>query len=291
MKKRFQIFETRTSKAGFDALALLSREAEKWFFDEVELDFSGCGWFDANMAGPLGCVLSQIIDHLNSIEIVGLPLPVRAILSKNRFLENYGGSKFAGEHDTVVPFRRFDLEDGRYFAAYASGHIRGKGLPAMSIALQRKFFESLGELFENAVMHSESRLGVFACGQFYPNKRRFDFCLCDAGAGFEGSIARAFDLRVDSLKAMRFCLGEGNTTKRDQPGGLGLKLLKRFIKLNKGRIVIVSYSGYYEFVDGVDRYENLSHSFPGTCINIEINTADSCSYQLNNETTSDSTKP
>jgi hypothetical protein len=83
---------------------------------------------------------------------------------------------------------------------------------------------------------------------------------------------------------MKFCLTEGNTTKQNEPGGLGLKLLQRFIELNHGRIVIVSKGAYYEYTAGKDTFHSLNSPFPGTCINIEINTADATQYRLSNET-------
>lgn len=113
-------------------------------------------------------------------------------------------------------------------------YTQGKGIPEMSQSLQRKFNEAIGELFANAVTHSASRLGIFACGQYFPKTQCFNFCIADAGGGFIGAIKRAFDLEIDSVKAMKACLGDGFTTKRNEPGGLGLKLIKNFIGLTRG---------------------------------------------------------
>ena len=215
-----------------------------------------------------------------------LRIPKSVKRRKNEFLCQYGEPALMDHHDTTMPYRRVDLNDERYFASYLGRYTQAKGIPKMTPALQKRFYESIGELYSNAVIHSQSRLGVFACGQFYPRRNRFDFCLTDAGEGFEGSILRAFGLTVDSLKAMRFCLSAGNTTKQNEPGGLGLKLLQRFIQLNKGRIVIVSKSAFYEYANGKATYARLKWPFPGTCINIEINTADTTSYQLSTDTSS-----
>ena len=280
---KFGIQETRTDKAGFDQLARLHHETKDMLFGDVELDFSACSWFDANMVAPLGVVLARITDDLNDITVANLCAPLQKILSKNNFLQQYGYESVPDHNGTVVPYRRVNLSDDRYFAAYVQKYTDGKGIPAMTPMLRRKFYESIGELFANAVMHSESRLGVFACGQYFPRLTRFDFCIADAGTGFVGAIQRSFALEVDSLKAMRFCLGEGNTTKKNEPGGLGLKLLKHFIGLNKGRIVIVSNQGYYEFSHQREIFLPLGHSFPGTCINLEINTADPSSYRLSSD--------
>ncbi len=89
---------------------------------------------------------------------------------------------------------------------------------------------------------------------------------------------------IDPCEAIKWAIREGNTTKEgNQPGGLGLKLIKDFIKLNGGRIQFVSSSGYYEFFTGGEYVQKLNNDFPGTCINIEINTNDTNSYCLKSE--------
>ena len=75
-----------------------------------------------------------------------------------------------------------------------------------------------------------------------------------------------------------------NTTKRGRiPGGLGLKLLREFITLNGGRLQIVSDRGYWGLEEGHTQAERLSQPFPGTVVNVEINTADTQSYKLSSE--------
>lgn len=281
---KFFLSNCPTNLTGFIELARLAEQGEKLFADTLELDLSACNWIDANMVAPLGAVLATVTDALNDVSIVNVPEKIRSILRKNEFLSHYGEAALADSYGTAMPYRRVDLSDERYFASYLGKYTQNKGIPKMTPALQRRFFESIGELYANAMMHSQSRLGVFVCGQHFPKKHCFDFCISDAGAGFEGSILRAFGLKVDSMKAMQFCLTGGNTTKKHEPGGLGLKLLQRFIELNNGRIVIVSRAAYYEYAKGKDAFHRLDSPFPGTCINIEINTADITSYQLSNET-------
>jgi hypothetical protein len=282
---KFELKEIRTDLDGFEQLAELYAATSDLMFDKVVLDLFKCQWFDANMVAPLAAVLSRITDDLNDVEIRDPQPGVERILRKNRFLTHYGFEPVDDPHGTVVPYTRFQLTDDRYFLEYVARHTAGKGLPAMSPELLKRFHGSLGELFANAAMHSHSRMGVFAAGQYFPTRHRFDFCVADAGEGFVGSILRAFHQEVDSVKAMRFCLKEGNTTKTSgEPGGLGLKLLKAFIERNQGRIVIVSNAAYYEFSGGRDTYARMSKPFPGTCIDIQIDTADFKSYRLGSAT-------
>lgn len=71
----------------------------------------------------------------------------------------------------------------------------------------------------------------------------------------------------------------GNTTKTEVSGGLGLALLAEFIKLNKGKFQIISDDGFYEVGTAITECR-LDASFPGTVINMEFRTDDSSSYSL-----------
>jgi hypothetical protein len=75
-----------------------------------------------------------------------------------------------------------------------------------------------------------------------------------------------------------------NTTKRGRiPGGLGLKLLSEFIRVNGGLLQIVSDTGYWRMVNGGIDKRPLQEAFPGTVVSIEINTSDVRSYCLGSE--------
>ncbi len=91
---------------------------------------------------------------------------------------------------------------------------------------------------------------------------------------------------MNSDQAILWALQEGNTTRKGSvPGGLGLKLLREFVALNQGRIQIVSDRGYWECGSRGETAKRLDHSFPGTVVNLEINTADNKSYGLISEST------
>jgi len=59
--------------------------------------------------------------------------------------------------------------------------------------------------------------------------------------------------------------------------------LREFIKLNQGVLRIVSDAGYWELKDGEVRTALFGNPFPGTVVNIEINTSDKHSYVLKSE--------
>ncbi|MDR1462706.1 MAG: ATP-binding protein, partial [Azoarcus sp.] len=150
--------------------------------------------------------------------------------------------------------------------------------------LSRRFKDSILEIFYNADTHSETGLGIFACGQYFPKKKKLDFSIADAGIGIRRKIFRALKLKMNSDKAIEWALKEGNTVRKGNiPGGRGLKLLRDFVTLNDGRLQIVSDRGYWEMKGGQETLVRMDCSFPGTVVNIEINTADTKSYRLRSE--------
>ncbi len=276
--------EIRSTQQGFSRLSVLAAALERYVIDVVEVDFSACTWFDANMSAPLGVVFARAIDNFNDLKLRGLRPSVESILEKNRFLLGFGFPEKEDIHGTTIPYRRFSATDDRYFATYLNRHLRRKGLPMMSEALSERFRNSILEIFVNSAMHSESKLGIFACGQYFPQQDRLDFCVADAGIGIRRKIYKELGLKMNSDKAIEWALQEGHTTKKGSvPGGLGLKLIREFIAMNKGRIQIVSDRGYWEFSPCGETLARIDIPFPGTVINIEINTADTGSYRFRAE--------
>ena len=269
---------------GFSKLTNLHKDLAQHGFETIEIDFSACSWFDANMCAPLGAVLTQATSKLNDLCLVGLSTGIRTILEKNRFLENYRYNAKPDIHETTIRYQRFNATDKHSFAEYLYQHLEGKGIPKMSNALRGHFEKSLFEVFVNAVMHSESEVGVFACGQFFPAKHAVDISIADGGIGIRRKMLDELDLRMNSDQAIEWALQEGHTTRKgDVPGGLGLKLIREFIILNRGRIQITSDSGYWELFPEGEKLTRFDYPFPGTAINIEINTADNSSYRLASE--------
>jgi len=249
------------------------------------VDFSSCEFFDANMAAPLGAILARITDRLNEVELISLSKGIQSVLCQNQFLASYGYPALDDGEQTTLPFQRIPLAEKGLFAEYLGRHLQGKGVPKMSERLERAFQQKIFEVFQNAVTHSESRFGVFVCGQSFPTKKRLELTLADAGIGIRENVRRFFQNdKISSAAAIRWALVGGNTTKQGkEPGGLGLKLLKDFFSLNEGKIQIASRMGCYVFENGKETFSTMSADFPGTVVNFEINTSDPRSYRFTSE--------
>ena len=64
-------------------------------------------------------------------------------------------------------------------------------------------------------------------------------------------------------------LEEGNSTK-NSPGGLGLYLLREFVKSNGGSLRILANTGYYTQNGTKTTARSLNVSYPGTLIQVGL---------------------
>lgn len=270
---------------GFTALVTLFAETRDCSLEEIVIDMSTTRWLDADMCAAFGAILYQLGHNLNSIQLINLPSRVEKILSKNGFLSSYGRQRLPDTWGTTIPYERFEAKDDRYFAKYIETRLTARPeMPSMSAGLVKKFQESVFEIFSNAVIHSQSQLGIFSCGQYFPRRHRIDFIIADLGIGIRQNIQNNLGLNLTADEAIVWATTGQNTTKRGPiPGGLGLKLLKEFIALNEGKIQIVSDSGYWRLENSHITQTLLAHPFPGTVVSLEVNTADTKSYALSSE--------
>ena len=282
---KFSLPEIRHSLSGFEELVRLNAEVDKQRFSRIEIDMMRTSWFDADMCAPFGAILYYIGHNMNTVHLTNLPSSVEKILSKNGFLSHYGRMPIRDTYGTTIPYQRFDVKDDRFFANYVeSKFVRRSEIPRMTQGLVKRFRESVFEIFSNAVIHSQTRLGIFSCGQFFPRRHRLDFSVADLGISIRRNVKEHTGLDLPAHEAIEWATQAQNTTKRGRiPGGLGLKLLSEFINLNGGRLQIVSDRGYWGLEEGHTQTERLSQPFPGTVVNVEINTADTRSYELSSE--------
>lgn len=275
----------RHNRAGFQELLELNSKADGITFDEIEIDMESVTWLDGDMCAALGAILYRLSAELNEIKLTNIKPNVEQSLCRNGFLSHYGREKMPDRYGTTIPYQRFEVKDDRYFAIYIEDQfIHRSEMPSMSTGLQKKFRESVFEIFSNAVIHSKTQMGIFSCGQFFRAKQRLVFTVADLGIGIRQNIEQSRGITMKADAAISWATEGRNTTKNGAiPGGLGLKLLREFITLNKGVLRIVSDEGYWELSEGKTRMFLFGHPFPGTVVNIEINTSDKQSYVLKSE--------
>jgi hypothetical protein len=224
------------------------------------------------------CVVRLLQKKGNNISFTNSSTRIYDILSRNGF---FVSNRLLQETGTVIPLKEFRKEQGIEYSEFTKKHLLRMKIPKMAISLQRKIFEGVDEIFINSTLHSVSDTNIFACGQFYPKLERIDFAIADGGIGMSGAYRLAFDKEMSAVDAIEWAMSGSNTTRQgDIPGGLGLKVLRKFIHLNSGRFIIVSRDGYWKEQGGRVEKRSLKHEFPGTVVTMEINTADTNAYDL-----------
>ena len=262
----------------YEQFSQFYNQTKDMFFEHISVQL--CEWFGANMSAVLGAILDKL--STNSITITSDNSKIIEILRKNTFLANYGYPVFPDKNHTTVRYLKLKASDSRYFGDYVMNELLSKqDFPNMSEGLKQKIFESIYEIFVNAQMHSRTEF-IYTCGQFFPNKNEIEFTIVDSGIGFKKKIVEQFGIPVNSIQAIRWALVNGNTTKQDAPGGIGLAVLTDFIKMNKGKFQIVSDDGFYEVGETVSS-QILHYPFPGTVVNMKFRTDDPNSYRLDSE--------
>ena len=286
----YRLQDLHNDHHAFERLGELAEESKSLFADRLTLDMSQVRFLAANLASALGAILARIADNLNTIEILNLNEDVLRILQRNRFLAAYGYKVCPDYHRTTMRFSRLHLADAGEFEAYILQQFEGKNLPEMSDAAMRVFRKKVFEVFQNSILHSQSKTGVFVCGQYFLKENQLYFTITDVGIGIRDSVRNFFkNRRIGSIPALRWALQPHNTTKSNNgPGGLGLAELQKFARLNRGRIQIASRSAFYELNrDGDEIFTAMAVDFPGTAVTIQVNTADQARYVLKSELQSD----
>lgn len=278
-KNRKVIFpsgDIQTGFVGFEKIINVAEQVMPENEDTYEVDMSSLTWMDANMCASLGAILYKKQSQGAKISLT-VSEKMKPIMLKNHFLLQFGRNFVSDEHGTAIQYQQFDNvgDMSEQYQKYVSRYFRKKNRSITDNIhpnVLKSFRQSLFEIFKNAVEHSDTRHGVFVCGQFFPEKRRLNFSIADLGIGIRGNIYRKLGKKLSSTGAIHWATS-GKTTRRDRPGGVGLEMIRDFVKRNRGALIIVSDAGYWEFSQGYPVSRELPIPFPGTVVNIEINTS------------------
>lgn len=280
--KEFTLTDIDTSFACYNQFVKLYNELRNVRFDNININLNK--WFGANMSAVLGGILDKIA-LTNSMFISSNNSEIIKILRKNNFLANYGYASSFDTNNTTIKYLKLKPTESRYFNDYVMNEFLSQSaMPTMTKSLIKKIAESIYEYFVNAQIHSDTEY-IYTCGQFFPAKHKIEFTIVDMGKGFKNIINSRFkevNSSLSSIQAIKWALVDGNTTKTDISGGLGLSLLTEFIKLNNGKFQIVSDDGFYE-VGASLQSAFLDFPFPGTIVNMEFRTDDTTSYSLSSD--------
>lgn len=268
---------------GFNKLTKMLNELNQLEFETIQLNFKNCTWFEANLCALLGATINQLQNNLNWVQLVNIPPSIEKIFSKNHFLSYFGETPVSDFYKTTIKYRRYKPAEEILFKKYLDEELLSKNdMPQMSQTIEQKINESIFEIFVNSCTHGETEF-VFSCGQYFPNKQpdpRIDFTIVDLGKTIKKNVSDFLKKDVSATNALIWATSERNTTKTGSvPGGLGLKLIQEFLRLNNGEMQIASENGFWQLSKNSTTFtKTMENSFPGTIVNLEININDKNYY-------------
>lgn len=273
--------------AGFSFFVEVLQKTSKLRGRDILFKFTQTKWFEANLCAVLGAVVNIIQANKNNVQIsvVG---QLRDLFMRNQFAAHFGGATLADINSTTIKYRKYKLTDEKLIKEYLDSELLGhEDFPRLSFLLRKEITRSIFEIFSNAILHGNCEY-VYSCGQYYPNKvpPRIDLTIVDIGQTIKTNVNNFLRTTYTGTESILWAVTENNTTKPvtgNIPGGLGFKLIQDFIKINKGKIQIVSSDGYWQFAEGIILTEKFDHEFPGTIINIEFKLDDSSIYHFSDE--------
>jgi hypothetical protein len=271
---------------GFSHLIRLYHTAKASPEVEINFSFGNTWWFEANLSAVLGAIFELLVDEGKKIVVSSIKPKIMDVLKRNCFMGEFGETINPGSQNTIISYKKFNPAADDAFMNYIKIELLSKpDFPKHSRLLGKKINESIFELYENARTHGRCKQ-IHTCGQYYPNKtpKRLDITIVDMGKTIKANVNEFLNVNLTGAEAIEWALEYGHTTKTGNiSGGLGLDIIQEFIKLNNGKIQIISSEGYWEFRRGETKKMLFDNFFPGTIANLEFNLDDQSVYQLKEE--------
>lgn len=200
-------------------------------------------------------------------------------LSQSGMLKHQDLGKTSSLDENNVPFVRFQkfeetLETIQQILDCAPVKLDEK--------LSAVLISKIGEIFSNAFTHGRSEIGVFCCG-FINDSNQFTFSVYDAGVGIPYNVSQYLGSEISPQDARKWAFEQGNSTlngQLDYPRGAGLNLLESFVRVNGGRIELVSCGGYCRIENNQREFSNLKSPFVGTMFSMTIVADNNHIYRL-----------
>lgn len=246
------------------------------------LNFKNVTFIEANLCAVLGAIIVTNKEKGASFEYVNITnsFLIRSI-KNNGFLELMEGTRTNYISSTCIPFRTFDMKNEMEVEKYMYQYIlHSRHVPTMSDGAKKKIFRSIFEIYQNSVIHSGADK-IFVCGQYFPGKGKMALTMVEIGRTFKFNVTshKPEYSNYTGAECINWAVKSGNTTKSlNETGGLGLDLIRTFLKLNEGKLQIRSADGYWEETKSVNFAHSCTNSFSGSIVNIEFNLRDKQSY-------------
>jgi len=212
-------------------------------------------------------------------------------LCQNGFAQTFGYPSQRW-HGNSIPYREDMTLDMNGIMDYLTDNWIGRGWVHVSTRLRDAIVGHMWEIYNNAFEHSCSRIGVFSCGQYFPHTNELVLSVVDFGQGIPANVRTFFiHQNADTAQVAQLsgatCLNwafqrGASTCMGNVARGLGLDLLKEFVRINQGKLEVYSSEGYAVVDKDGERYKNHEIPFEGTVLQITVH-CDENLYQFRDE--------
>jgi len=280
MTKVLSIPRLNDSTADFEQLFSLWSQAND-YFENIRFDFSGCDFLRPNAVAFLGGLARLIESRLGTVVFDWDTLQNNAVLTnlcQNGFAGTFGYPS-SGWDGNSIPYREDHSLDMNGIMDYLTYNWIGKGWIHVSDKLRDAIAGTMWEIYNNAFEHSGTTIGVFSCGQHFWRQNDLILTVVDFGRGIPATVRTFLRNYVDEnlvasltgAACLRWAFERGNTTCIGGVArGLGLDLLKEFVRINQGKLEVYSNEGYALIDKDGERFTNRITSFEGTVFHITL---------------------
>lgn len=267
---------------GYRKLIDIHHQLKNCAFENIKLDFTETQWLDANLFALFGAFLYEL-KSFNTVTFVNLSIDLKKVMVRSGFIRN-DKTQVSETYKTAIQYKKFKTDEEQLFCNYIEKELlKRTELPQMSSLLKKKILQKLIEVFDNAHQHSQCDF-VFTSGQFFPTKNKLSFTIVDIGKTIQENVEVFLKQKICATDAIEWAVDDGNTTRPKSqgiPGGLGLTLIRSFLKMNKGKVQILSGCGLWEQKTNGNVFKSeVEVPLNGTVVNLEFNLNDNSSYKL-----------
>ncbi|MBD2726694.1 ATP-binding protein [Nostoc sp. FACHB-892] len=272
MSLTLQIPTVNDNLDDFDSLFQLWQKVNQ-DCSEVIFDFSKCWFLRPNAVAFLGGLIRLIESQGRKVTFQQHTLhkKVKINLQQNGFMYAFCQDMEPWQGNSI-PYREDPKQNKDELVQYLAEQWLGRGWVHVSQNLQKLIVATVLEIYANAFEHGRTDIGVFSCGQHYPDLKQLKLTVVDFGVGIPQNV-RDFqnNPNLPADQALKWAFQKGTTTRGGRvTGGIGLDYLKQFVHINKGRLQILSHDGCATIDEKQEVYENRQSFFGGTLVNITL---------------------
>jgi hypothetical protein len=269
-------------------MSLLSVLEPAWNYNgPIELEFPGCEFMSAE-----GVAILAGLAYYRSSKSAPVSLEIHSInrlvsrnLRKMGFTELFD-REYCISNENSIPLYHDDGKNLDGVITYLEQQVMSRSqMPQMTPSLHKEIRKSFAEIFGNIARHSDSPIGGLVCGQIYPRQKEIQLTFFDSGVGICKRVRSSYPSIENDRAAIYWAVQKGNSTlaQEEGPRGLGLYLLREFLKANGGALHIYANRAYYKEHESKREQEFLSQELPGTLLDLRIRIDPSSVYEFANE--------